>query len=387
MASIFKDSDKLSPRYIPKVLPHRGEQIAMLNGFFNGILDTPSEAYLRVVQAIGPVGTGKTCSCIRFGEAMEEEARMRGVDLKYVYINLKVHGGSRVILYRHLVRQSAPEVYSKSLGAEELLDGLVRYLEAENQYLLISLDEIDYFVKHVGDRVIYDLTRLNEFYPGRPLGVLGLIFTARSKDFYELVGRAELSTLGRNCIDFPPYGVSQIVDILDQRVEEAFRRGAVSRDVFEYVADVTASPPVDGDVRYALDLLLFAGNLADRLGHEVVLPEDVRRVHGETHPHITSEDILDLPDEGKVALMAVARSLQIEESPYVSLRRIREMCGVVCEEYGLKPLDTDEHVQDLADRGIVEIKSLTKVGMSGIPSVELYGFLDNLMDRVKERLG
>jgi cell division control protein 6 len=241
-------------------------------------------------------------------------------------------------------------------------------------------------VRHLGDRVIYDLTRLNEFYPKRVLGVLGLIFIARSKDFYTLLGRAELSTLGRNYITFPSYRVSQIVEILEQRVDDAFCPGVVSRDVLEYIADVTASHLVGGDVRYALDLLIYSGNLAERIGRDVILPDDVRKVHGETHPNITTEDILNLPDEGKVTLMALARALQTEQSPYVSLGGIRDMCDVICEEYGLKPLDTDEHIQDLADRGIVEIKSLRKIGISRAPTQELYKFLDNLMDRVKERL-
>lgn len=39
------------------------------------------------------------------------------------------------------------------------------------------------------------------------------------------------------------------------------------------------------------------------------------------------------------------------------------MCGVVCEEYELKPFeDIEEQIQDLADRDIVNIKSLTEIG-------------------------
>ncbi|MFQ5710980.1 MAG: Cdc6/Cdc18 family protein [Candidatus Geothermarchaeales archaeon] len=387
MSTIFKDKDKLSSRYIPQRLPHRDGQMDMLKNFFGDILDHPSRAYLRVTQIIGGVGTGKTACTIRFGQNFEDEARDRGIDLKHVYVNLKLHGWSRVTLYRYIVERATPEIYSPHLSAGEMLSQLVRHLRSEGKYLLISLDEIDYFVKHSKESVVYDLTRVNELYPGETCGVVGLIFTARSKDFHDLLDRAELSTLGRHHIDFGPYTSPQIRDILEQRVEEAFQLGAVSEEILEYVADVTASTPIDGDVRYALDLLHYSGDLADMEGSRTITPEHVRRVHGEMHPFISSEDILDLPDQEKVILLGVVRALQTEKSAYVPLRSIRSMCGVVFEEYGLKPVeDLESFVQDLADRDIIDIKSLVQIGISGVPTETLDRFLEGLIERVKSGL-
>ncbi len=382
--SVFKDKNKLSPRYIPRVLPHREKQLNLLNNFFEDVLEKTSEVYLRPIQLIGGVGTGKTCTTIRFAESFEERARKRGIDLKHVYVNLKLQGRSRVVLYRYITECVAPEIYSTSLSAEEMLWQLIRYLQNERKYLLLSLDEIDYFLEHTKEHVIYDLTRISELSPGVPCGIVGLIFTARSTKFYEHLERAELSTLGRNRIDFPPYTSKQIFDILERRVEEAFRPGAVSSEVLEYISDVTAAPPVNGDVRYALDLLLYSGNLADNYGVGRVSPEHVRRVHGEVYHIITTEDILNLPDEERMVLLGIARSLRVSESPYVSLRSVRESTAEVCEEHNIKMVtDLDGIVQDLHDRGIIEIKSLKKIGISGVPAKELSEYLDNLIERVK----
>jgi len=120
MGLIFKDREKLTPRYIPSYLPHREDQIGLLWGFFRDSLKT--------VQIIGGVGSGKTAVTRLFGDRFEAEAKKARVDLKHVYVNLKLHGRSRVILYRYLVQQAAPEAYSTSLSAEELLYELVRYL-------------------------------------------------------------------------------------------------------------------------------------------------------------------------------------------------------------------------------------------------------------------
>ena len=49
--------------------------------------------------------------------------------LSIVYVNLELHGGSRVILYRYLLEQIAPEVHSLSMGGEEMLTQLVKFLK------------------------------------------------------------------------------------------------------------------------------------------------------------------------------------------------------------------------------------------------------------------
>jgi len=391
MGLIFKDREKLTPRYIPPTLPHREGEIRLLRGFFKDSLSAPSETHLKTVQIIGEVGSGKTAVTRLFGDRFEEEASKARIDLRHVYVNLKLHGRSRVILYRYLVQQAAPEVYSTSLSAEELLYELVRYLMSKRRFILLTMDEIDYFIKHAREPdVIYDLTRLEEVAePGTPCNVFGVIFTARSKDFHRDLDQAALSTLGRLPIEFKPYTASQILDILEMRVEEAFKPGAVSSEVIEYVADLTASKPINGDLRYALDLLLYSGNLAENEGCERVTAEHIRRVLNITHPSVTDEDVVSLPEQEKIVLLGVARALKLSGGPYTSLKDVRAATAMVCEEHKLKPLsadDVDDAVEDLYIRGIVDIKSLGAIGLSGVPAEALSRFLDALVQRLESGL-
>ncbi|MCP8310637.1 MAG: AAA family ATPase [Candidatus Methylarchaceae archaeon HK01M] len=381
---IFKDKDKLSPRYIPKFLPHREEQIKTLKDFLWDSLQNPSDSYLKVLQLIGDVGSGKTVTTVRFGEMFQNEAMKRKIDLKHVYLNPKVHGASRIILYRYLVQEAASEVFSANLNAEELLTELTRHLKRTKKYLLISFDEADYFVRHSKESVIYDLTRLDEISPGEPTNILGVIFTARSTKFYKKLDRAELSTLGTFLIPFNSYSSKEIFDILEARVKEAFRTRVVTTDVLEYISNVIPKPPVNGDIRYALDLLLYSGILASNYRAEAVSLEHVRRVMSAIHPSITDEDIINLSYKGKIVLLAIARALRSAKSPYVSLRDIRSMCSLVCEERKLKAIDEiEEHVQDLADRDIVDIKSLMSIGISKVSTEDLERFLEGLIERIR----
>jgi len=384
--TVFSDKGKLSPRYIPRLLLHREEQLNTLARIFD--VHDLSRTYLTPVQLVGGVGTGKTCTAIRFAEQLTERAIVKAVDLKHVYVNLKLQGGSQVVLYRYLVEKAAPEAYSGSMSAEELIRGLVNDLVRNRKYLLITVDEIDYFIKHTKEHLVYDLTRLNELSPGEASAVVGVIFIAKGKDYHSYLEKAEISTLGRYSIDFPTYTASQIYDIIEKRAEESIKRGAISEEVIRYIADLTAEKPVNGDIRHALDLLLYSGNLADNRGSERIELDHVRRVHGETHHVITSEDLLNLPEVEMYVLMAVIRALKIKKMPYVTLKDIRASQQILCEERKMKPIyDVEERLQDLHDRGIIEVASLTKIGISGAPAEQLEKFLDTIIRRVEETRG
>ena len=62
---------------------------------------------------------------------------------------------------------------------------------AENKiYALIVLDEIDYLVRSSKDSsIIYDFTRLNEYDLTKHCNVLGVIFIARSTEFYNKIDK------------------------------------------------------------------------------------------------------------------------------------------------------------------------------------------------------
>jgi Cdc6-like AAA superfamily ATPase len=100
---IFLDKRKLSPRYVPSNLPHRDMQLQELDNFFRDSLAEPSKAFLKALQIVGPAGSGKTSTVTHFGDNFEKEAKRVGVNLQHVYVNLKLHGGSRVLLYRYIL--------------------------------------------------------------------------------------------------------------------------------------------------------------------------------------------------------------------------------------------------------------------------------------------
>ena len=387
--SIFKNRDSLSPNFpIEKHwnnIPHRNDQLSLLWNFHEDIIEKQGESFLRRLQIIGPAGSGKTCTLKFFGDNFEVKAKKNRINLNHIYINLKLEGGRKVILYRNLLRKLDPNLVSASYSAGEMLRIFIDFLQETRRYVLLTIDEIDYYVKHFRDEgVVYDLTRLNELTLGKPCGVVGIIFLAREKAFHDLLDVAELSTLGRNYIELKPYTSSQIFDILERRANEAFNPRTYSSEVLELISDITASPIVNGDMRYALDLLLYSGNLAVNQGSSCIRPEHVRKVYGETYHLITTEDIQHLPRKDKIVLLAIVRALMSKRSSYTSLKEIKTMVGIVCEEYDLKLIkDVDECVQDLCDRNVIDLKSLLQIGISGVSTTDLEIYLNNIIKRLE----
>jgi Cdc6-like AAA superfamily ATPase len=267
--------------------------------------------YPRFTQIIGDTGTGKTCTTIKFSEQIAEYAENEGVTLKCVYINCKVDGATRYVLFGNLVKKITPKISTRSLSPEESIRQLVDYLNAEGIFLLATFDEIDYFVQtNPKEHIIYDLTRTTEMSPGEPSPIIGAMFIGRSLKWHERLEPGERSTLGMGMIEFP---------------------------------------------RYA----------------------------GRT---ITSEDIMNLDENGRMVLLALIRSLRTNKSAYVGLRNIRESYEVVCEEFNAKPAEFEEYVQDLAYRSIIDMKSLTELGISGASLIDLEKFLNNLTERLRREL-
>jgi hypothetical protein len=66
------------------------------------------------------------------------------------------------------------------------------------------------------------------------------------------------------------------------------------------------------------------------------------------------------------------------------LIEIRENVSIICEEFGLEPINNfEENLQDLWDRQIIDVKSLLEIGISGAPVEALDKFLEGVIERLK----
>jgi len=381
---IFKDRTKLSPRYIPKELPHREKQIDLLKRIFSNLKNDPDKYPLTILQIIGQAGIGKTSTLLRFGNLLKEELANNKINSKIVYINLKLQGGNKYAIYKYMLGCIAPELPAQGLSAEEMLRQMIEYLDNTSSYALIILDEIDYLIKISKDiGIIYDLTRLNEFNPNKRCNVKGVIFIARSIEFYEKLDEAESSSLGRVPIEFPTYTIEQVSDILVQRSVEAFNKEVISTDIIDWISRIIISSEINGDIRYALDLLTYAGNIAENEGTKKILLDQVKRVHEQIYKGITDEDLKDLSKEQIVILLAIIRGLRIKKKGHVELKEIRMQVRDIAEENKIKKLDVEDVLSELDTKKIIRIHSLKKIILLSASIDKLEKILEDIMNGKK----
>lgn len=371
-SAIFLDRSKLSPRYIPAELPHREKEIEKIYHAFRESFSSPERFPLTILQIVGPAGIGKTSTVLATMRLLEDQFSKNRLNMKVAYVNLKLQGGNKYAIYRFILEKIAPELPAQGLSAEEMLRFLLRYLIENKTFAFIVLDEIDYLIKITKDSgIIYDLTRLNEFDPVSPCHVKGVIFIARSTDFYSRLDQAELSSLGRVPMKFPMYNLKQVSDILSKRCSEAFRPRVVGSDLIDKVSEITISAVVKGDIRYSLELLLYAGNLAESDSTGTVSLEHILKVHSQIHPSLTLDQIRELPKNQLVTLLAVAAAMRMRDKNYVDIREIRSHAIAICEDLKVRKLEIEDYLDDLRMKNIIEIKSLKEIGINSVSVEEL----------------
>jgi archaeal cell division control protein 6 len=375
-STIFLDRSKLSPRYLPKELPHREKEIEKIYHTYRDSFSSPDSFPLTIMQIVGTAGIGKTSTVLSTMRILDAQFTKSRLKMKIAYVNLKLQGGNKYAIYRFILEKIAPELPAQGLSAEEMLRYLLRYLVENKTFAFIVLDEIDYLIKITRDSgIIYDLTRLNEFDPESPCLVKGVIFIARSTEFYSKLDQAEISSLGRIPIKFPMYTLKQVGDILSKRSSEAFHPRVVGSDLIDKISEITVSPDVQGDIRYSLELLLYAGNLAESDGTGVVTLEHILKVHSQIHPSLNLEQIRELSKNQLITLLAIAIAMRMRDRNYVDLREIRNHAIAICEDLKIRKIEVEDYLDDLKLKNIIEIKSLKEIGIHSISIDELQAVL------------
>jgi cell division control protein 6 len=330
--SVFKDEAPLSLEFIPRKLPHRDEQMRFLTQLFRFSIESPFSTSQRVLIT-GDVGTGKTVLAQRFGTDLVKAAGNRKVNLHYVHVNCREAKGSLFMIIKRVLTQFEPEFPKRGFAPEELLHTLMDILDDKNMHLILALDEVEHLIRTEESTPIYNLTRIQEERVGKPIR-LSLIFILRETEYLEKLDKSTIDTLQRNIVKLDKYNSQQLIDILKDRVNLAFKENAVTDDALELVADIGGE---SGDARYSIELLWRAGKYADSESVKRVLTDHVRKAAGSVYPMLRGEYIAALSSHEKYLLLALARVLEESEEAYANIGTVEREYKAVCEEYNDKP--------------------------------------------------
>jgi len=366
--SVFKAKEKLYPEYIPPSLPYREEQIRLLAQYFKPLLYSPGSISQRVFLH-GPVGVGKTVTARTFGSVFTTKAKRRGINLQYIHVNC--HRDRTVYnIVMEMAKYLRVPLPQRGLSAFELYAAILEYLEDNDIYVILALDEFDYFVKVSGSDALYFFIRTYDEYPEYTKRI-SFILIGRSLAELNSLDSATSSYLLRHMIAFKPYTSKELKAILRQRMELAFWEGTVEDDVINAIADIVGvDKGGDGNARAAIELLLRAGEAADYEGSPRVTLEHLRKayaslagIEGSSYMIIAKDMIIHLPLHELLIYAAAIKALKRSGRQYVRIGDVENEYEMLCEVFGERPrghTQVYEYIRDLKQRGLIDTKTSGK---------------------------
>jgi cell division control protein 6 len=361
--SVFRDETRLDINYVPPRLLHREKEIRLLAEFFSFLLQTPGKMAQRVLLT-GDVGTGKTALAQKFGGNITVEARQRGVNLHYVHVNCRQYRGSLFLILHQVVSVFHPNFPKRGFSAEELLHILLQVLDEQNAYVILTLDEFESLIEREGSEAVYKLTRLQEARMDKPQRT-SLICILKNLKTVESLDPSTRSTLQSNVIRLERYTQEQLADIINDRVQLAFKPLTVPEDTVNLIAELAHSE--GGNARFAIELLWRAGKYADAEDLGAVIPECVRKAVSSIYAVARKSDLAALNLHEKLFMLAIARFFKESDRAYASLAEVEKTYAIVCEEFNVQPYTHTQlwkYLQTLSNVGILKTEVST-VGSRG----------------------
>jgi cell division control protein 6 len=352
--SVFADRNVLSPHYLPQMLPFREKEIERVMQWLAPALRSQRPANIFIY---GKTGTGKTSSVKHVVKKLEEVFAKRDASqkqggtgigasgvvagkngsgtgvAKVCYVNCKIYN-SRYRVLQRITKEFLPEMDKMGFGLSTLYEKVTEWIAKGKVGLIVILDEVD-MVRDLDD-LMYTMTRANDELSDGSISVIGI---SNKLNFKDALGPRSKSSLLENEIIFPPYLAPQLSAILHQRIAAGFAKDTVSEGAVNLAAAIAAQET--GDARYALRLLVKAGEIADEKCVLHVSDKEVEDARRSVDTDLAVETISTLPEHQQIVMFA-ACCLALSTSRYANLSGNQQkqdedgkfmLSGEVYEEY------------------------------------------------------
>jgi len=348
--NIFRNKDALGESYQPERIEERDEEIEEYIEALQPIIDgwEPNNIFLY-----GNTGVGKTAVTDYLLDQLQNDVNeYDDIDLSLISLNCKTLNSSYQVAVELVneLRPTGGEISSTGYPQQTVFNKLYDELKAIGGTILIILDEID----SIGDRdeLLYELprARANDNLESARVGVIGI---SNDFKFREQLDPRVQDTLCERELQFPPYDAPELENILQSRAEIALADSTLEQGVLRYCAALAARD--SGSARQALDLLRFAGEIAESDEVDRISEDHVERARSKLEQERVENGMRELTPHGQLALLAIISKAAKEETPCRTRALYKEYTSL-CESSGTESLaqrSVHNHLSDLRMLGIL----------------------------------
>jgi cell division control protein 6 len=341
---IFANKELLEISHLPGEgrIVGRDDEISALATAVNPAIFGQSPSNVLIY---GKTGTGKSLCAKYVSRRLVETADEEDVRATFAYVDCAQDTTETQAVQTIAEDVNDPAVTGirvpdKGLSTSTYYKRLWRVLDAMYDVVLIILDEID---KLENDDILMQLSRAGE--AGKitdcKLGVIGISNKIQYKD--RMDERVKSSLCEREFV-FPPYDADQLSDIMRAR-SDAFRDGVLDPSTVPRAAALAARE--HGDARKAIDILRYAGEIAQSNGEATVREEFVTQARERAETDRFRELIRGSTPHSRYVLQALAvLSLSAGQADGFRTSRVYEIYEEICRQEGSDSLSL-RRVRDL----------------------------------------
>ena len=270
---IFVKKELLEINHLPDEgrIVGRDEEIKNLANAVNPAIFGQSPSNVLIY---GKTGTGKSLCAKHVSRRLVSTAHDEGVDATFAYVDCaqdstETQAVQTIADTLNDRERTGIKIPDKGIATSTYYKRLWTVLDELYDVVLVILDEID---KLADDDILMQLSRAGE--AGKidscKVGVIGISNKIKYKE-EQLNERVKSSLCEREFV-FPPYDGTQLNHIMEAR-KDAFRDGVLEDGVIPKASALAARE--HGDARQAIDILRYAGEIAQARGADRVTEEFV----------------------------------------------------------------------------------------------------------------
>jgi len=342
---IFVHKELLEINHLPDEgrIVGRDDEISSLASAVNPAVFGQSPSNVLIY---GKTGTGKSLCAKHVSRRLVDTAHQEGVNANFAYVDCaqdstETQAVQTIADNLNEERETAIRIPDKGIATSTYYKRLWDILDDRYDVVLVILDEID---KLENDDILMQLSRAGE--AGKvdqcKIGVIGISNKIKYKE-EQLNERVKSSLCEREFV-FPPYDGTQLKNIMEAR-KDAFRDGVLADGVIPKAAALAARE--HGDARQAIDILRYAGEIAQSRGAATVTEEFVVDARERAETDRFRELIRGSTPHSRYALQALTiLSLNEDDQDGFRTTEIFDVYKEVCRQEGSDPLSL-RRVRDL----------------------------------------